>query len=176
MNNTTYPPTRSHNLRASPWRWWLLAGAVLAADVASKAAVHTLMPYGQSIPLTSFFNLVHTWNTGAAFSFLADAGGWQRYLFMALAFAISAWLALELRKGLPRVQAWAYSLIMGGALGNALDRGMRGYVVDYLDFHLRGWHWPAFNIADIGIVCGAALLVVAAMRPTELSTKEGTHG
>lgn len=171
MIDSVYPSAQ--HSKASPWRWWLLASVVLALDVASKAAVHTLMPYGQSIPLTSFFNLVHTWNTGAAFSFLANAGGWQRYLFLALACAISVWLALQLRKPLPRAQAWAYSLVLGGALGNALDRGMRGYVVDYLDFHLGGWHWPAFNIADIGIVCGAALLIVTSLRQDgELPKKE----
>lgn len=171
MTDKTYPPAQRRHVQASPWLWWLVAGVVLAADVVSKAAVHTLMPYGQSIPLTSFFNLVHTWNTGAAFSFLANAGGWQRYLFIALACAISVWLVLELRKALPQVLAWGYSLVLGGALGNALDRGIRGYVVDYLDFHLGGWHWPAFNIADIGIVCGAALLVVANMRESNESLK-----
>lgn len=161
---------------AHPRRWWSIAMAVLALDVASKEAVSTLMPYGQSIPLTGFFNLVHAWNTGAAFSFLADAGGWQRYFFIALAFGISIWLALELRKPLPALQAWAYSLIMGGALGNAVDRLLRGHVVDYLDFHLGGWHWPAFNVADIGIVFGAALLVLGSLRQSGDALKERPNG
>ncbi|MFW7342330.1 signal peptidase II [Pollutimonas sp. H1-120] len=149
---------------ARPLRWWLTALVILALDVASKAAVSTLMPYGTSIPLTGFFNLVHIWNPGAAFSFLADAGGRQRYFFIAFAFGVSVWLVFELRKPLPALQAWAYSLILGGALGNAIDRLLRGHVVDYLDFHLRGWHWPAFNVADIGIVCGAGLLMLASFR------------
>lgn len=166
-------PFRSH---AHPRRWWLLAVAVLGLDVASKAAISTLMPYGESIPLTGFFNLVHVWNTGAAFSFLANAGGWQRYFFIALAFSVSIWLTLELRKPLPALEAGAYSLILGGALGNAVDRLLRGHVVDYLDFHLGNWHWPAFNAADIGIVCGALLMVVASLRRSSDASKEEPNG
>ncbi|WP_076591341.1 signal peptidase II [Herminiimonas arsenitoxidans] len=158
--------------RARPRRWWVLAMVVLMLDVTSKAAISTLMTYGASIPLTDYFNIVHARNTGAAFSFLADAGGWQRYFFIALAFGVSMWLALELRKPLPALSAWAYSLILGGALGNAIDRLLHGYVVDYLDFHVGGWHWPAFNAADIGIVCGAVLLVIENMRPTVAVAKE----
>lgn len=152
------------------WRWWLIALSILVLDILSKLAVQRYMPYGESIPMTGFFNLVHTWNTGAAFSFLANAGGWQRYFFLALAIGASVWLANELRKGQPPLKALSYSLIMGGALGNGVDRALRGYVVDYLDFHVGGWHWPAFNIADIGIVCGAALLILAEMRQAKSST------
>ena len=157
---------------ARPRRWWSLAIALLMLDITSKAAISTLMAYGEAIPVTGYFNLVHAWNTGAAFSFLANAGGWQRYFFIALAFGVSMWLALELRKPLPTLSAWAYSLILGGALGNAIDRLLHGHVVDYLDFHLGGWHWPAFNAADIGIVCGAVLLVVESLRPTVDVSKE----
>lgn len=162
--------------RAHPRRWWLLAVAVLAMDVASKAAISALMPYGESIPLTGFFNVVHVWNTGAAFSFLANAGGWQRYFFIALAFGVSIWLTLALRKPLPALEAGAYSLILGGALGNAVDRLLRGHVVDYLDFHMGGWHWPAFNVADIGIVCGALLMVVSSLRQSSDASKEEPNG
>lgn len=151
------------------WRWWLIALGLLTSDIVSKIAVQRYMPYGESIPFTGFFNLVHTWNTGAAFSFLANAGGWQRYFFLAVAIGASIWLASELRKGQPTLKALSYSMIMGGALGNGVDRALRGYVVDYLDFHLGGWHWPAFNIADIGIVCGAALLILAEMRQAKSS-------
>jgi signal peptidase II len=150
--------------------------AVLALDVASKAAISALMPYGESIPLTGFFNVVHVWNTGAAFSFLANAGGWQRYFFIALAFGVSIWLTLALRKPLRALEAGAYSLILGGALGNAVDRLLRGHVVDYLDFHLGGWHWPAFNVADIGIVCGALLMVVSSLRQSSDASKEEPNG
>lgn len=111
--------------------------------------------------MTNFFNLVHVWNYGAAFSFLADAGGWQRFFFGGIALLVSAWLICMLRKPLATLDRLGYAMVLGGALGNGLDRGVRGYVVDFLDFHAFGWHWPAFNVADIGIVCGAALLVCA---------------
>lgn len=133
----------------------------MALDVLTKLAVVSLMPHRQVIPLLDFFNLVHVRNTGAAFSFLADAGGWQRWFLIVLALAISAWLALELRKPQPRLVALGYSLVLGGALANAIERIARGYVVDYLDFYWRGWHWPAFNVADIAISCGVALLLAA---------------
>lgn len=163
MINNAYMFARGGNEKAKPLPWYLLALLVFLFDAGSKAAVHSWMPYGQAIPLTSFFNLVHARNPGAAFSFLADAGGWQRYFFIVLACVISVWLASELRKALPRLLALSYSLILGGALGNAFDRGLRGYVVDYLDFHVGGWHWPAFNVADIGIVCGAGFMVIASL-------------
>lgn len=149
---------------AIAWRWWLLATSLAAADQISKLAVSMLMPYGQSIPLTGFFNLVHLWNTGAAFSLLADAGGWQRYFFIVLTLAVSIVLALMLRKPRPRAEALSYSLILGGALGNGFDRVVRGHVVDYLDFYWQSWHWPAFNLADTGITCGVLLLLWSGYR------------
>ncbi len=161
---------KQSNLGNAPFRlyigfgWWTLALAIAGADQAIKYAVQTGLPYDASIFITSFFNLVHRWNTGAAFSFLADAGGWQRYFFSAVALAVAAVLAWMLRKPLPKIEALAYSLILGGALGNAADRIARGYVVDFLDFHWQGWHWPSFNLADIGIFMGAALLVAGTLR------------
>ncbi|MAM88618.1 signal peptidase II [Marinobacter sp. UBA2678] len=153
---------------------WLTIAALLAlADQALKWLVQDLMPYGQSIPLTSFFNWVHVWNTGAAFSLLADAGGWQRYFFIVLALTVSVALILMLRKPLPRLEAMGYSLILGGAVGNVADRIIRGYVVDYLDFHWYDWHWPAFNLADVGICLGAVLLLVTTFRDAR-STKVST--
>lgn len=143
-------------------RWWLLALVVFALDHIAKLIVATMLPYGQVIPVFDVFNLVHARNTGAAFSFLADAGGWQRYFFIVVALGVSVWLAFVLLKPLPATHAAAYSLILGGALANVLDRIVRGYVVDYLDVHWRGWHWPAFNLADVGITCGAVLLVLTA--------------
>ncbi|WP_237173893.1 signal peptidase II [Paracandidimonas lactea] len=176
MMNKLVQSSARFPFRAHPLRWWSIAMAVLGLDVASKAAISMLMPYGKSIPLTGFFNLTHVWNTGAAFSVLADAGGWQRYPLIALAFGISIWLILELRKPLPSLEAWAYSAILGGALGNAVDRLLRGHVVDYLDFQVASWHWPAFNIADIGIVSGAALLLWASLRQTGDAMKENPSG
>lgn len=141
-----------------------VALTIFAADHAVKFWVHEYTPYGWSQQITGFFNLVHVWNQGATFSFLADAGGWQRFFFLGFALIVSAWLVWVLRKPLPAVEGLAYSFILGGALGNGLDRAMRGYVVDFLDFHWQGWHWPAFNIADIGIVCGALLLMVSTLK------------
>lgn len=132
---------------------------VVIVDHATKWLIQAYLPYGSSIPVTGFFNLVHVWNTGAAFSFLADESGWQRYFFIALAIAVSAALAWMLRKPLPTAEALAFSLIIGGALANAIDRLVRGHVVDFLDFHWRDWHWPAFNAADIALTFGAALIV-----------------
>jgi signal peptidase II len=116
---------------------------------------------GWNYRVTDFFNLVHVLNPGAAFSFLAGAGGWQRWFFLAIALAVSAWLTWMLTRPRDKSEALSFSLILGGALGNAYDRAARGQVIDYLDFHLAGWHWPAFNLADVAITVGAVLLVIA---------------
>lgn len=149
------------------WLPWLPAVMlILAADQAVKQVVYISMPYGASDVFTSFFNLVHVRNTGAAFSLLADAGGWQRYALTALGAGVSLFLAWLLwRDSLGRLEAAAYTLVLGGALGNVTDRIARGFVVDYLDFHWRGWHWPAFNLADIAITTGAALLILVSFLP-----------
>jgi len=148
-----------HTSPAVAWRWWTLAISVAAADQLTKLAVSTLMLYGQSIPLTGFFNLVHVWNTGAAFSFLADAGGWQRYFFILITLGVSICLVVMLRRPRRRIEALGYSLILGGALGNGFDRVVRGYVVDSLDFYWQSLHGPAFNLADAGIVLGVSCLL-----------------
>lgn len=153
--------------RSAPWMWLMLSLAIALADQLLKFAIVDSLPVGTVIPLTEFFNLVHFWNTGAAFSFLADAGGWQRYFFIAIAFGVSVALALLLRKPQAFSEALGYSLILGGAVGNLIDRAFRGHVIDYLDFYWQSWHWPAFNLADIGIVGGAAMLVLGSLlRPT----------
>ncbi len=158
---------------AVAWRWWAVAMSVAAADQLTKLAVSTLMFYGQSIPLTGFFNLVHVRNTGAAFSFLADAGGWQRYFFIVITLGVSIGLAVMLRRPRRRIEALGYSLILGGALGNGFDRLTRGYVVDSLDFYWRSWHWPAFNLADCGITLGVLCLLWSAYRtPAEQQSPE----
>ena len=141
--------------------WVSLAFAVFALDQATKSTIDATTALGWSHSVTPFFNLVHVLNPGAAFSFLAGAGGWQRWFFLAIAVAASVWLIWMLRQPRPRSESLAFSLILGGALGNAFDRALRGHVIDYLDFHLAGWHWPAFNVADIAITLGAACLVLA---------------
>ncbi|MCM0045813.1 MAG: signal peptidase II, partial [Burkholderiaceae bacterium] len=124
-----------------------------------------LLAYGQSEPVTSFFNLVMVYNPGAAFSFLANSGGWQRWFFSALALAVSIFIVWMLnRNASQRMFCWSLSLILGGAVGNLIDRLAYGHVIDFLDFHVAGWHWPAFNIADGAITIGAALFVLDELR------------
>jgi len=137
----------------------------MVLDQAFKQAVAEVMPYGTNYVITPFFNMVHVRNPGAAFSLFASAGGWQRYALAALGIGISIVLAWWLWRGVSsRLDTAAYTLILGGALGNVADRIARGFVVDYLDFHWRGWHWPAFNLADVWITAGAALLILASFQ------------
>lgn len=141
-------------------RWWLLAAVIIVADFASKAWVLANFYLHERRPVTSFFNLVLVMNPGASFSFLADAGGWQRWFFVALALVISGWLIVMIRRhARERWLPLAFALILGGALGNVIDRLRFGAVVDFLDFHLAGWHWPAFNLADTAISLGVILLI-----------------
>ncbi|MFZ5699619.1 MAG: signal peptidase II [Pseudomonadota bacterium] len=147
----------------APCRWWTLSLVVAVTDQVSKYAIAEWLPFGSVMPLTTFFNLVHFGNTGAAFSFLADAGGWQRYFFIAAALIVSIGLALLLRKPIPESEALSYSLILGGAVGNLIDRALRGHVIDYLDLHWESWHWPAFNLADMSIVGGVTLLLLSGL-------------
>jgi len=144
--------------------WLGLSGLIIVLDQLSKLWVVSLLKLGQSIELTSFFNLVFVFNTGAAFSFLSDAGGWQRWFFIVLALAVSGWLTLLIRQHQSeRLLPLAAALILGGALGNVIDRIRFGAVVDFLDVHAAGWHWPAFNVADSAISVGVVLLVVQQM-------------
>ena len=139
----------------------VLAGLVLVLDLLTKRWVEAALFYGEQIPLTGFFNLVLTYNAGAAFSFLSDAGGWQRWFFSVVAVGASMLIIYLLRKhATDQLFCLALSLILGGALGNLWDRVTLGHVVDFLDFHVAGYHWPAFNIADSAIFLGAALLIL----------------
>ncbi len=140
--------------------WLALAGLVIVFDQASKQWVLGSFRLMESVAVTSFFNLVLVFNSGAAFSFLAGAGGWQKWFFVALAFGISAWLLTMLRQhASERLRPAALSLILGGALGNVIDRLRFDAVVDFLDFHVAGYHWPAFNVADSAITVGVALML-----------------
>ncbi|MGF1738172.1 MULTISPECIES: signal peptidase II [Photobacterium] len=152
------------SLKQSGVRWLWLATLVFVIDIASKLLVMNTMEYGwpNRIELLPFFNLLYVHNTGAAFSFLSDAGGWQRWLFAAIALGVCAMLVFWMRK-LPASQKLAnvsYALIIGGALGNLFDRLYHGFVVDFLDFYVGTYHWPAFNIADMGICIGAGLIIL----------------
>lgn len=145
--------------------WGTIAAVIAISDQVTKAVVEGWIERGEVIRITGFFNLVLAYNSGAAFSFLAGAGGWQRWLFVSIASVatvVIAWLLYRHRdEGL---FCAGLSLILGGAIGNLWDRIALGHVVDFLDFHAAGWHWPAFNVADSGITVGAALLILDSMR------------
>ncbi|WP_282410014.1 signal peptidase II [Pseudomonas sp. PS02303] len=154
-----------------PGLWWGIAAFLALFDQSLKFAIEHLYELGSSFAVGPFFNVVHARNTGAAFSFLADAGGWQRYLFVVIALAVASTLIVILRRECRWSEALGYSLVLGGAVGNLIDRSVRGFVVDYLDFHYQGWHWPAFNLADIAIVGGVLFLLVGSLISPSMSGK-----
>jgi signal peptidase II len=141
--------------------WLLLAGAVVAADQWVKARVVAALAYGDEVPVLPFFSLVRWHNEGAAFSMLGSAGGWQRWLFIVLAVGFSAFLVFELKRMPPnqRLMGAIYGLILGGAIGNLIDRVLLGHVVDFLLFHWGTWYFPAFNVADAALTVGAVLWI-----------------
>ena len=142
--------------------WLGIAALIVIADLATKALATAYLEYGVANPVLPFFNLTLLHNTGAAFSFLATAGGWQRWFFVVLATIISVILVVWLLR-LRRDELWlgaAVAFILGGALGNLYDRVVHGYVVDFLHFHWAGYHFPAFNIADSFITVGAIMLLI----------------
>lgn len=140
---------------------WLAVLAFVLDQLSKHWIVANLEPY-QAVQYTPFFNLTHVYNYGAAFSFLSDAGGWQRWFFTLIAFGVSGlllwWLKESSRKQV--LLPVAFSLILGGALGNVYDRIIHGYVIDFLVFYYQDWYWPAFNVADSAICLGAILLIV----------------
>ena len=141
--------------------WLALAVLVILLDQLTKLLIVGQYPLGWSRPETSFFNLVRVHNTGAAFSFLASASGWQRWFFTGLG-AVAAVLIVWMLRSHPgqKLFGFALSLILGGAIGNVIDRLMYGHVVDFLDVHWAGWHFPAFNLADSAITVGAGCLLL----------------
>ena len=146
-------------------RWYALAATVLLLDQVTKLFIMDEFFLGQSQYVTSFFNLVRAHNEGAAFSFLSDAGGWQRWFFSIISASVSIVIVVWLAR-LPKhrfLEGLALSLILGGAVGNLYDRLTLGYVVDFLDFHWAGWHFAAFNVADMGVSAGAGLMIVDAL-------------
>ena len=152
------PRSRSSFVLMLPWLILAVVGGVL--DQITKQMVMANLQLGQMIPVTSFFDLVLVFNTGAAFSFLAEHSGWQRWFFTVLAFAISAWmLTLMHHHRHEKLLPAAFALIIGGALGNVYDRLVHGAVVDFLHFHYAGWSWPAFNLADSAITVGVVMML-----------------
>lgn len=160
------------NLSASPRTslapWLGIAAIIVLLDQITKITITRLFVYGESKPVTSFFNLVLAYNKGAAFSFLAGESGWQRYIFTGIAVAAVVFIIVLLKRHAgQRLFCWALALILGGAIGNLIDRVIYGHVIDFLDFYLPNSslpHWPAFNVADSAIVIGAGLFILDELR------------
>ncbi len=159
MSGSTTDPAGSALGKMWPWLAW--AVAIFIADQVTKMLILDAYRLGDATPITSFFNIVRAHNTGAAFSFLADAGGWQRWAFTGIGVAATVFIVWQLRAHPgQKLFCFALSSILGGAVGNVVDRLMHGYVVDFLDFYARGYHFPAFNLADSAITVGAICLVL----------------
>jgi signal peptidase II len=160
-NRKTFSSSSSPSM--TPWLG--IAAIIVLLDQITKITITRLFTYGESLPVTSFFNLVLTYNKGAAFSFLAGESGWQRYFFTAIALGAVVFITYLLKRHAgQRLFCWALALILGGAIGNVIDRIAYGHVIDFLDFHVNNWHWPAFNVADSAICVGAALFVFDELR------------
>ena len=156
MAKTTFTKSSSGML---PWLG--LALLILIADQFTKVLILGYYRLGDATYVTSFFNVVRVHNAGAAFSFLANAGGWQRYFFTGIGIAAAIFIIWMLKShNGQKLFAFSLACILGGAIGNVIDRTLYGYVVDFLDFHYAGWHFPAFNIADSAISIGAACLIL----------------
>ncbi|WNC73340.1 signal peptidase II [Thalassotalea psychrophila] len=155
-------------------RWLWLALIMLIIDQVTKQSVVALMDYRESIKVMPFFNLTYVHNPGAAFSFLADQGGWQRWFFTAIAGVVSIFLVVWMAKTpkQDKLIAISFALILSGAVGNLIDRMMFGYVIDFLDFYVGNKHWPAFNVADSAIFVGAGLMILDAFRDSANSAKQ----
>ena len=156
MAKTTFSKSSSGVL---PWLG--LALLLLLADQFTKVLILGYYKLGDTTYVTSFFNVVRVHNAGAAFSFLASASGWQRWFFTAIGIAAALFIVWML-KSHPGQKLFSFALacVLGGALGNVIDRVAHGYVIDFLDFHFRGWHFPAFNVADSAITVGAVCLIL----------------
>ena len=156
MAKTTFMKSKSAML---PWLG--LALLILIADQFTKVLILGYYKLGDATYITSFFNVVRVHNSGAAFSFLAGAGGWQRWFFTVIGVAAALFIVWLLRSHAgQRLFSFALACILGGALGNVIDRSLHGYVVDFLDFHYAAWHFPAFNVADAAITAGAVCLIL----------------
>ncbi len=148
---------KSHSL----WPWLGIAFIIILADQFTKTLILGHFQLGDSRTVTSFFNIVRVHNAGAAFSFLASASGWQRWFFVGLGAVATVFIIWMLRShGGQRLFSWALALILGGAIGNVIDRLLHGYVVDFIQVHAGGWYFPSFNVADSTITVGAVLLIL----------------
>lgn len=159
------------------WPWFLLAGLVVLLDQYTKGLASSELAYARPVEIFSWFNLTLQHNTGAAFSFLSDAGGWQRWFFTVIAAVISiglvVWLSLAERG--QWLLGLSLALILGGAIGNLWDRVLLGYVVDFISVHYGGWYFPAFNIADSAITLGAGCMLLDSFLATRRSHPDGSE-
>ena len=151
--------------RNTRWAWLCAVAILLLLDQSTKWYFSTTMQLGSATAVTEWFNLVYVRNAGAAFSFLANAGGWQRWFFIGLSVLVVGAIAFACLTGrVTPLERWAGAFVAGGGGGNLIDRVQTGAVVDFLDFHWRGIHWPAFNLADVFIVCAALTWFVASLK------------
>ena len=158
-------PSRSSSSSSGLAAWLLIAAVIVLADQFTKILIIGSFQLGDVHRITGFFDLVRAHNFGAAFSFLHGASGWQRWFFLALGLGAAVFIVWMLRRhGHQKMFGWALTLILGGALGNVIDRAIHGYVVDFLQVHAGGWYFPAFNVADSAITVGAVLLVLDELR------------
>ena len=155
-------------------KWlWLSFGVIVLDQITKRIAEYQLVQFAP-MEILPFLNFALVYNQGAAFSFLSDAGGWQRWFFTALALLVSAiivWWLYRLKRG-ETGTAISLALILGGAIGNVIDRILHGHVIDFIDVHYAGYHWPTFNIADSAITIGAVILIAASLMPA----RPGTQG
>ena len=142
-------------------KWLSISVFIVVLDQITKQFAENTLQVYERITVMPFFNLTLAYNEGAAFSFLSDAGGWQRWFFLALTAVISTVLFFWLKKSESKIESLAISLVLGGAIGNFIDRLLFGHVIDFLDVYYETHHWPAFNVADIAISCGVMLLIVS---------------
>lgn len=153
----------------SPWSWLGLSAALVVLDQITKYMVVQAIPYGASIDILPFLSLLLTYNPGAAFSFLADAAGWQRWFFIVVAVAASIVVVYLLFKNRSDgLLCLALALVLGGAVGNLIDRMLFGAVVDFVLLHWKGWHWPAFNLADSCITVGVGIMLWDSLRRSRI--------
>ncbi len=153
--------------RGTGFRFWMLVAVIVAVlDQLSKWAIVKWVPLYDKVPINSFINITHQKNTGAAFSLLADAGGWQRWFFITLSSVVSVVIAVwiwRIREEGPTVLLAGLALVLGGAVGNLVDRILLGHVTDFIQVWFGSWPFPSFNVADAGISVGAALLIIDAL-------------
>lgn len=147
------------------WTWLAAVAILLLLDQSTKSYFSTILELGEAVRVTDWFNFVHVLNAGAAFSFLADAGGWQRWFFIGVSVLVMGFVSVVcLARQAEPLDRWLGAFVAGGGGGNLVDRVQIGAVVDFLDFHWRNIHWPAFNLADVFIVCGALTWCLASLK------------